>query len=372
MNFNTQKNSSGMTLVELLVAMVVGMVLLGGVYVSFTSSTTTNSMNEQLSRIQENGRFATSLLTGEVRDAGYVGCLNDVTSFKNVLAPFDPSNPDTVESFLYDFSSALHGFEANGDGTWNDGNEDDENFTWNELNTQFALDFTKEPDQLSDILVIRGMDTSSIVLDVVPSAASADMKVAGTAEELDTIEDFDVLLVSDCRHAAVFQVTNYNDDGNMVHNTGTVSFGPGNYTKLLEHPDGKFEEGSIFKPVTSVYFIRINSNDIPSLYKSLPGLDSTVEIAEGVESMQIRYGEDTSDDRIADVYVSADAVTDWENVVSVRIGLLLRSIDELLHGEVDDSDYDIDGDGVTDFTAPGDRHLRVVMSATVGIRNRLP
>ena len=48
---------------------------------------------------------------------------------------------------------------------------------------------------------------------------------------------------------------------------------------------------------------------------------------EGVESMEILYGVDTDGDDAANYYVTADAVADWAQVVSVRVSLLVATID---------------------------------------------
>lgn len=65
----------GMTLIEILIALLIGAFLLGGVLQIFVSSKQTNRMQENLSRLQENGRFAMNFLTKDVRMAGYWGCL---------------------------------------------------------------------------------------------------------------------------------------------------------------------------------------------------------------------------------------------------------------------------------------------------------
>ncbi len=87
--------------------------------------------------------------------------------------------------------------------------------------------------------------------------------------------------------------------------------------------------------------------------------------------MQLRYGIDTDGDRAADRYVKANGITDWDQVISVRVGFLMRSGQEVLRGPLDTAQYDIDGDSVNDFDPLNDRRLRLVMSTTVGVRNRL-
>ncbi len=74
----------GFTLVELMVAMVIGLILLGGVYTVFFSSVTTYRQTAGLSRLQENGRFALELLGQELRNAGYPRFSVDGTPFADV------------------------------------------------------------------------------------------------------------------------------------------------------------------------------------------------------------------------------------------------------------------------------------------------
>jgi len=71
------KNKSyqtGMTLIEIMIALLIGAFLLGGVLQIFINSKQTNRMQESLSRLQENGRFALDFLAKDIRIAGYWGC----------------------------------------------------------------------------------------------------------------------------------------------------------------------------------------------------------------------------------------------------------------------------------------------------------
>lgn len=62
----------GFSLVELMIALVLGLVLLGGVIQVFLSSRQTYSANEAMSRMQENGRFALEFMARSARLAGYM------------------------------------------------------------------------------------------------------------------------------------------------------------------------------------------------------------------------------------------------------------------------------------------------------------
>ncbi len=347
-----------MTLIELLVAMVISLVLLGGLYVSFISSKTTYSMNEQLSRMQENGRFVTGYLGREIRGAGYLGCLQDVTAFESTL--------NNATDFVYNYRQAVYGLEATGTNIWQDSTGVVDPTTTGSNGMDLG-----SPISGSDILVLRTVNSdveaeiTTAMLDV-----SADLKMTsglgGAGADIVADGGGDILLITDCQGASLFQTTSYtNADGNTTHNTGGGAT-PGNATQSFMH---LYADGAqIFFPRTVTFYVHNNTAGIPSLYRKI-GLLPAEELVEGVENLQIRYGEDTNSNRAADIYRTADNVTDWANVVSVRIGLLLRSPGNLYSGIIDTRTYDVNG---TDIDAPGDdRRLRMVMGKTSGIRNSL-
>lgn len=336
----------GLTLVELLVALSIGLVLLGGVYQVFVSSITVYRKNEQFSRLQENGRFAMEILGRNLRTAGYTGCSNQAaTRYLN----------DT--SFLYRFDVGLQGFDYVGP---------------NAPTGVDALDFTPSLDAAipltnlvegSDVLVLRQSvsDTPTLLKDPM-SSPSASLKVFDGSFNTD-----DIVMLSDCDMGAIFQVSGYSVSsgvGTILHDTGGTN--PGNSNTNL----GKaFPAGSeLIKYATTTYFIRNNDQGVPSLYRKV-GTAAAEELVEGIERMQVRYGVDTNDDRQVDSYDSAAGVGDWANVVAVRVGLLVQGpID--MKAAVDDKTYDLDGNGPEVCDPPDERRMRRVFKSTFVLRNR--
>ncbi|NCP03074.1 MAG: prepilin-type N-terminal cleavage/methylation domain-containing protein [Deltaproteobacteria bacterium] len=350
------KHEQGLTLVELLVALAIGLVLLGGVYQVFVSSTTVYRKNEQFARLQENARFAMEILGRNLRTAGYTGCSNQAGTIVNTLN-------DT--SFMFDFNVGLQGFDYTGP-TVPSGVD--------------ALDYSPNLDAAipltdlvegSDIITIRSVATGNpILLETAMPDSSADLKVTdGTSTAL--IDTNDIVMISDCRNTAVFQVTNYTQaNGNVVHNAGgTPTPGdpdyPGNLTKNLGQA---FPPGSeIVKLSTTSYLIRNNPAGVPALYRAQYG--QTEELVEGIERMQLRYGVDTTSDRQVDSYVSAAGVADWNQVIAVRVGLLVQGpIDG--KAAVDTNTYDLDADGAAEYDPPDERRMRRVFKSTFVLRNR--
>jgi type IV pilus assembly protein PilW len=112
------------------------------------------------------------------------------------------------------------------------------------------------------------------------------------------------------------------------------------------------------------YTIGVGASGEPALFRQEFN-NPPEELIEGVEDMQILYGVDTDNDQFPNQYMSADAVIDFDDVVSVRVMLLVRSIDDFVTEDPQTYTYN----GVT--TTPADRRIRQVFSSTIALRNRI-
>lgn len=337
------QSQSGLSLVELMVAMAIGLVLLGGIYQAFFSSTTTYESQQGSARLQESGRFAISVIGKEIRLAGYFGCLSNVSTLTNTL--------NNATTFLNNFAVGIEGFEAVSATAWD---------------RALPASLTS-PLGGNDILTLRSVDpTTRVTITTAMPDSSADLKTTPPAAGAPApLADGDIVMISDCQNAAVFQVTNYTvANGNVVHNTGALS--PGNATKNLGSPFGAGAE--ITRMNVTSFYLANNPQGQPALYRVI-GAGTPEELAEGVERMQLLYGVDTNNDRVLDAYVAANAVTNWDQVLSVRVALLLRSPSEVAKAELDTASYDLNG---SLYDPPDDRRMRQVLTTTVSLRNRLP
>lgn len=98
------------------------------------------------------------------------------------------------------------------------------------------------------------------------------------------------------------------------------------------------------------------------------GNDAGQPLVEGVESMQILYGENTDGDpRSANRYVKPSEAN-LKNVVSVRIAMRFLSREGVRQG-IDDNKYALlDSDSFQ--PADGDRHMRREITTTIALRNK--
>lgn len=91
---------AGLSLIELMVALTIGLLLSFGIMQIFGASKLSYQLQEGLSRIQENGRFVAQFMQKDLRSVGFMGCNNDIgrfrsESFINHLAYYGgaPTNP---------------------------------------------------------------------------------------------------------------------------------------------------------------------------------------------------------------------------------------------------------------------------------------
>jgi type IV pilus assembly protein PilW len=228
----------------------------------------------------------------------------------------------------------------------------------------------------------------------VTRASSDTADLAGTIEELDdpivvsagsnlTFSKGDYVILSDCSSADVVRVSNEPDyttdptaDVSLEHAVGTDANTVATLSKFYPASAQVRRFNSNFYYVAETGREDTAGNPVRALYR-LPFGGEPVELVQGVESLQLLYGEllPTNLIRYSDV---EDHSVDWARVVSVRISLLVSGSNAILApGVSDDKTYTLAGvkigspSGSTAIKHPGDRKLRRVFSTTVNLYNKL-
>ncbi|WP_258223915.1 prepilin-type N-terminal cleavage/methylation domain-containing protein, partial [Stenotrophomonas sp. HMWF003] len=106
---------AGLSLVELMIAMVIGLLLMLGVIQVFIASQAASRLSEGVARVQENGRFALDFLERDVRMAGHMGCVNDQGHIVRELgSPRISTGATPGNGSPLDFNVSVQGYEAPG------------------------------------------------------------------------------------------------------------------------------------------------------------------------------------------------------------------------------------------------------------------
>ena len=347
---------SGLTLVETMIALTLSLLLLAGVLRIFIANKQTYKVQDAMARVQEDGRFALHFLSDDVRMAGFMGCTSvngglNVTNNVQVSGHGNTNYNGSTDTVIqgFDGTSALLGFS----------------YTSGTLPTTpidlSAMGLTGDGVvggtfgavmKNTDILFIRrttsceGSNVTSTVTN------SAQIQIADNTDC--NIQQNDIVMVSDCKNADIFGVSNQTTSGpsNIAHGS--------NWNLTPQLANGYGPDARIYRMLADVYYIGVGKSGQPALFKRslILGQMSSKELVEGVENMTILYGEDTSSptDGIPDIYTTAGSVTDFENVISVRINVTARTLEDNV---------------ATSVSGSGDRRIRRSFTTTIGIRNRM-
>jgi type IV pilus assembly protein PilW len=358
----------GLSLIELMLAVLLGLLLMAGMIQIFVATKVSYTTQAGQAYLHESGRFAMEFVGRDVRMAGLLGCgSRNVSEFSSYL------NPLAGDEFK--FTLGVRGFEYIG-------TEPGLTFDLPETLAPVAVagnwsptlpaSLVGLPIQGSDVLVVRSIGPNPVPL-VPPFHQGANVHVQ-------TPNDFaqgDILLVSNCSQAAVFQKTDVSGGTAAGGASGT----PGNFWPISDPARligrGAFQQGSeIVRIQSAIYYVGMSANGVPALFRAVTTRPTSggaavslqpEELVAGVESMQLLYGVDTTNNFSTDAYVPASGVTDWSRVVAVRMALLLRTQEEF-GPQMDELTYVVGGTTINPVT---DRRQRRVFTKTMALRNRM-
>lgn len=304
---------AGVTLIELMIAMVLGLLLILGLSNVYLAQRQSYRVNENLARMQDNARIAFELMARELREAGGNPC--GTTRVANVLLGASGSH-------WLDWSrGGLQGYEGNVVMTGV--------ATGNGAGQRVAG---------TDAVTIRTASLNTGVIITEHDEPSAQFKVNTQAHGF---EDNAILMACDYRQAAIFQVTSASSSNvTIVHNTGNVSAGPGNCSEGLGFPTDcsstngnpySFENNGFLSRLTVTnWYIGNNERGGRSLFRIENG-GAAQEVAEGVTDLQLEYLTRVGTSP-ASSYANASLIGSWANdavspVIAVRIRMDLESLE---------------------------------------------
>jgi type IV pilus assembly protein PilW len=340
---------AGMSLVELMIALTLGLLLVAAVGWVYFGTVRTYRAHDALSRMQEGARYAFEQIGKDVRMTGVAGC--PFSTRENVVA----TNTDWYKNL---FEQPLIAVEEDG---------------------------LPGETEFSDALRVLRADVSREY--VVQNHNEPGALFTLTAAH--NIDSGDLMVATDCDHAVVFQ-TPAAAGTTVSHALGGV---PGNTVAALggggaarTYPPGS----RLYRLSAATYYVDENPVGEPSLFRVRPmGATATPtaeELIEGIEDLQVSFGVDTDavpdgqanfvdPDADGDPYLRSDQVDTatvpgattaerWSRVVSVRISLLLRSTDDRVVPT--EQTFVYNGAPV----AAADKRLRKIFTHVIKLRNR--
>ncbi|HEX6929919.1 MAG TPA: PilW family protein [Gammaproteobacteria bacterium] len=322
---------AGMTLVELMIAMVIGLVLIGASASVYIANKDTYRTSETVARMQENGRIALHVIVDDLRMAGFMG-----NNTNPVLVENRSGSPAPL--------AALSGTS---------GTQDCADRWYIDTTSMLLVGNNQTP-------ALNGVPFSTTCLLNKGYQATTDviaLKRAATGDILDINVGNHVnwtLIRSDLMRGAFFLGGTPLPAGLTANTTNR---------RWLAH----------------VYFIAPdNSSEIPELRRLTLGSGPNLynrELVPGVQDLQIHYGIDTDGNGSPDSFVEPGN-EGAAAIVAARIWLLMRSeTREFSHNDslntynyANKSYTPGDGSGIETADNP-EQFRRLLLSATVMLRN---
>lgn len=362
----------GFSLVELMIAMGLGLVLTAGMITVFVGNKRSSELNTAMANIQESARYALSAIGADIRVSGYQGCVDVNNGNLQVLANTAPTadlaSTATIGSVVVD---------AN-------------NWDPSPVPT-FIIPGDNVPVTNTHTLTLQFANSNSAPLVAAVSAGgfpnpTGDIVVSGN--DTTGLAAGDLAVIADCDAARLFTVTAVTDNGggqsSLKHQAGLNS--SGSLGKKFG-ANGTLGQVVVSPFQSNIYYVadtgleNENGDPITALYKqSLPYNDAAnppTELIQGVENMRIAFGIRNNAGSL--FYVQPDdPAFNPTQVETIRIGLLMVSWERIAKDD-DTNTYVLAGqpidaaEGSADgSTHPQDKRYRLAFNTTINVRNRRP
>ena len=371
---NLRGRRSGFSLIELMIALLLCLFLMGAVVAVATSSSRVAKVARGAARLQENARFAMSLIADDIRNAGVQYCFNFTGSgivsngnefrlhepMRGSLAWFDASQAPwylgqgpVAAPYWVDPSEAIRGFECGIGGSCLPGES--------VFAPAAALPTTGMDDgdraRGTDVLILRSLHGNGVplagVTDETVNGTPAQLLLGGSVAELGLAAGAAVY-AADCSTAVLARVALVSD--NQLQLSG--NFDDDTFPTFdTQHQARVFNASRDLDTVA--YFVQVQTmqteqgtpRKVSSLMRRVNGTD--VVLADGIERLDFLYHVELADGRtvvlaadqvdslgacrswgtITQSFAAASPSCGWRSIQGIEVHLLASSVEAVPEGD---------------------------------------
>jgi type IV pilus assembly protein PilW len=307
------------SLIELMVALIIGALLIAGAVTVFLQSRNTYRANDVVSRMQEAGRYSLDVISPDVRLAGFWGLTNRPMSWTSTAAAV---TKDCMANFAVNIGVPIEGRDATATGGTGYGN-----FTAGCAAATAPKVVT--PATWSDVLVVRRASADQAALE------NTRLQVQSNRETL--------VLFSDGARPAGYNAAPQSETHNLITDLYYIGETP------------------------AVNGLRQYALRRQTLVAGPQMRDD--EIMPGVQDMQVQFGLDVNGDGTVERYVNPeDAIPVGARIATVQLWLLVVS-DEIEVGFADTNRAYTYANATQSAAMFHDNRRRVLVTKTIQIRN---
>ncbi len=340
----------GVSLVELLVSMVIGLFIMAGVLQLFSTTTQNSVAVTGLSRIQENTRYAFSRIAEDIAQSGNLGCMSaSIATNYSSREPITNMLSGVTDANAYDFLSTIWGKDGASSGSVNTEDEDEDGVAPG--TDRFRIRYVNH--------VVR-FD----VIDMSDTSVTVSYNASDSAETATLPQSGQIVAVTNCSQGAVFTATGIdigtttNDEGDITytneavitHTTETENIAVPNSTSEKNIntfiPNTSASAANVISPFylyagsTGSYEYTVgtavgaaaacNSATAPqncALFRSDSGTPPE-EIVKGVHDIQVEYGWVDSAGNLR--FAAAPDSAQWPFIDRMKVTMAFNSMDNVI------------------------------------------
>jgi type IV pilus assembly protein PilW len=325
-------HNQGHTLLELLIALSLGILIIAGGLSFYHGTQTTQKIQIALAIARENAKFAFDIMKADIQQAGFYGCITPMVNTHLINSLNDPQ-----DDFKWNFLQAV---SAN------------EYISTNQWSPKLDNSLRNAKAYKGDVLTLRYANRREFAVKKHDSAIAAITITSGNG-----IKKNDYVLAADCVQGSIFQKTN-TSTVSMQHLQSISSKYAGNRSNDLGYV---FAHNATLRELHSIsYFIAKKKQRIPALYRK-DGARRSEEIISGITDIQIRFGIDSNSDGNIDSYLNAQQMNNqWQHIVLIDLSITANAY----------KDNIIQGDEVALYRDGSE--IVYQLQASIALRNHLP
>lgn len=350
-----RRHSGGFSLVELILALGLGLVVTAGIVQLFVGNNQTYNLLHGQSRLQESARYAMEFITQSARSSGYFGCDPDNDKIYNTL------NGPWTSLYEMDLTNPIQAYDYTGDGTstaitaWTPTlaplpRQTGAGASINTVNNNTGIDLTRVIPG-TDMLVFRRVEIPGMPISDIVQPNTNPIVVIDEGDFDFAVNDFAV--ISNCEQAALFRVTGVAAGPAASSGEATFSLTRASGAGVYQNSAAPLsDEGipygtginsqatTVGRVITDIYYIAQgagvnNRGQTPSSLWRRSGTTAPVELVEGVENLQVLVGIDNTpndNNASANRYIDFNALGATDVVRSLRIEVTTSTVDVVTDG----------------------------------------
>ena len=354
---------AGFSLVELMIALTIGLLLMSGLAMIFVNSSDASRELQKTAQQIENGRYAIDIVTQDLRLAGFYGHLHDFSAISLPAAiPPDPCESGSAAELLKAFWFPAHGYRGTIDAS---GPASDAAADISATTCGTPLLTAANLKAGSDVLVVRRADTNAL--------AAADVATSNVFYVQAGANGAEVQL----GNGAAIGTNKADGDASTLKLTNGADPAPPAPIRRLRVHVYFVAPCSVGSAANGACTGAAGEDSIPTLKRLELSASASVTITplvEGVDYFKVEYGVDTlpnvvspetgrKGDATVDSYSATPA--DWTTVIAAKVYVLTRNTLPTT-GFVDNKTYAL---GSASVPARNDAFKRHVYAATVQLVN---